>query len=388
MGDPKGHSALGASGAERWLNCAGSVELLKRLGKPTSDEEDFQVEGTAAHEIASICLEEGSDAWEKIGLTINGIEVTSEMTVAVQVYLDQCRKFIGEGRVHGIEHRFHRPDLHELYFGTSDFWSYNPVEAVLNVTDYKHGIGIPVDVVGNDQIRYYAYGLLDMFPDARLIQLWIVQPRGFHPDGPVRRWVITAEELCEWAESTLLSAMNEIEMNGDLQAGPWCRFCPAKLLCPVLTGMFGAAMRADIREAVNINDNTLGVQFQAVQGVKFYIKALEKEVFNRLNSGHEIEGIKLVNQKANRVWKEGAAEKIAAEAFADKVYTKPELLGPAEIEKLGADAKSFVKTWAYTPQKGLTVALADDKRPAIRVQKASETFAGAVANLEQADAVQ
>ena len=42
------------------------------------------------------------------------------------------------------------------------------------------------------------------------------------------------------------------------------------------------------------------------------------------------------------------------------------------------DAMELVKEWAYTPQTGLTVALAEDKRRAVKVDMASKTFAGLV----------
>ena len=39
------------------------------------------------------------------------------------------------------------------------------------------------------------------------------------------------------------------------------------------------------------------------------------------------------------------------------------------------DAKAMVKTYAYTPQSGLTVVDIDDKRPAVIVKTATEAFA-------------
>jgi hypothetical protein len=44
------------------------------------------------------------------------------------------------------------------------------------------------------------------------------------------------------------------------------------------------------------------------------------------------------------------------------------------VEKLGPDAAALAKEWAYTPQTGLTVAGADDKRAAVKVQKASDVL--------------
>jgi hypothetical protein len=53
----------------------------------------------------------------------------------------------------------------------------------------------------------------------------------------------------------------------------------------------------------------------------------------------------------------------------EKIFSKPELKSPAEIEKLGEDAANTVKGLAYTPQTGLTVALSTDKRPEVAPPK-------------------
>jgi hypothetical protein len=51
------------------------------------------------------------------------------------------------------------------------------------------------------------------------------------------------------------------------------------------------------------------------------------------------------------------------------------------MEKLGPDVKAWVGEYAYTPQTGLTVALADDKRVAVKVQSATEAFGAAAQQL-------
>jgi len=92
----------------------------------------------------------------------------------------------------------------------------------------------------------------------------------------------------------------------------------------------------------------------------------------------EEHGVKLVHQKSNRVWKDGAAD-LAKARFGPACYTKPEFIGPAVLEKLGAAEAAFVKEFAYSPVGNLTVARLSDKRAAVRVVPASEVFAGAIA---------
>jgi hypothetical protein len=380
------HSPLGASSAERWMNCPGSVELLKGLTLPESDEPDYRAQGTAAHAVAAACLSMDQDAWEWVGLAApNGVVCDAGMADAVQVMLNVCRPIIAASTEHRIEEKMHRPDLHPLYFGTADLAAYNAADQVLDIVDYKHGIGISVDVEHNPQLRYYGRGLLDAFSSVRRVRYTIVQPRGFHPDGTVRTWEESAESLCLWADTDLLPKMRNLELDGRLDAGPWCRFCPAKLVCPMLTGLFGAAAKADPREIVNMGADALGRQAQQIEGVMFYIKALKDEVERCLNIGNRIPGWKLVAKRADRVYKDGAEVVLKAQ-LGEEAYTKPELKSPAQIDKLGLAAKKLTTEWAYVPLSGTTIAPETDRRPAITVRTSAETFGPAIANLEKPDA--
>lgn len=372
------HSPLGASSAERWLHCPGSVGLLKTLELPETDEPDYRKNGTAAHQAASHCLENTLDAWEVVGQEFNGVEVDVGMADAIQVYLDAARPLMEAAAIIMIEQPI-QFDEHESGYGTVDLLTIDD-EMTMDVTDYKHGEGIIVEPEWNPQLMYYAYGEISKHPDIRRVNLRIVQPRGFHVDGPVRVWETTAETIAQWAQETLIPAMHAVELDHSLDPGSHCRFCPAKLVCPMLTSLFGAASTADPETVINLNDESLGRSYQYVQGVKFYLKALEEEVYRRLNLGGTVPGTKLVTKKANRVFKDGA-ESLFREHFGQEAFEPGYLKSPAEMAKIGPKAKALVSEWAYQPQTGLTVALDDDKRVGVKVQKTAEVFKDAVANL-------
>jgi len=375
-GQPK-HSHLGASGAERWLNCPGSVSLIKGLTLPeTTDEPDYQKEGTALHAVTAALLENGEDAWEVAGTIVEGVEVTPEMAEAVQTCLDVCRPMTANPIAKPmIEHRISSP-IHPAFFGTVDF-AVLSCESLLQVVDFKFGKGVVVEVENNPQIMYYAYGILQMFPQVRRVVLRIVQPRAFHPDGPVRRWETTADEIHMWVAETLLPGMRRAESDKTLDAGDWCRFCPAKLVCPMLTGFFETACTYDPKRIVSHNAIALGQAYKASKAVRMYLKAIEDETLRRLTSGQDVPGTKLVYKRANRVWKDGADQVIKSK-FGDDAMTPPCLKSPNEIEKISDAAKKVVTELAYTPESGLTVALDDDNRPAVKRQSASEVFSVAL----------
>ena len=366
------HSPKGGSSAERWINCPGSGVLLSTLELPPTDEKDYLVHGLAYHEAAAYCLLNKCDAWEISGKEFYGkIKVSGDELDAIQTYLDFCRPIMENSMGWQVEQMFSDPKVHADFKGFVDF--YNVDVELLTIVDYKHGEGIVVEPANNAQLLYYAYGIMRLYPHVDRVRLVIVQPRAYHNEGPIREWEVTAEYVREWAEGVMIPAMNRASVEETFVPGEWCRFCPAKLYCPVLTALFQAAATANTKSVPHMDDNRLGHEFQLVAAVKFYIKALEERVFDRLQNGHDVNGFKLVNKQSKRVFKEGAADEFKNK-FGALAMEPAELKSPAQMAKINAAAKEMVKSWAYFPDIGLTVAPLLDSRPAIRIEKATEVF--------------
>lgn len=370
------HSPLGASSAERWMNCPGSVALIKQAGFQETEEPDYRREGTAAHEAIAFCLRQGVDAWEIVGEKFYKTEVTVEMADAIQVYLDTVRPLMTDVAHVFVEYRISSPD-HPLFYGTVDCATI--ADSLLTVSDFKYGQGVIVEVENNPQIMYYAYGLLIAHPDVRRVVMRIVQPRGFHPDGPVRRWECAAEDIAEWAQKELLPAMERTALDDTLQVGEHCRFCTAKLVCPMLRSIFKASALANPKEVVALSDEQIALDYPLLAASKMYVKAHEAETLRRLMAGQMKDNgvVKLVNKKADRVWKPEAPG-LFKERFGDKALNPAELKSPAQMEKIDATAKKMVHEYAYTPQSGYTVASVDDKRPGVAIQSVTEVFSKAL----------
>lgn len=383
----RGHSPLGASGAERWMECPGSVGLLKHLEiDDESDEPDYRREGTALHEAAAYCLENTLDTWEIVGQTFNDTVIDRPMAEAVQVYLDYVRPIMRCSDEFWVESSLFSPATHSQMYGSLDFGArLKPAtdcfegRAVVTTVDLKGGEGIIVEPDDNPQLKYYTFMLIDQhpeWPDDMPAMLAIVQPRAFHHAGPIRSWWTTVGAIRAWVRDVLVPAMDATATSVKLDAGPHCRFCPAKLVCPLLDGLAKAAATHDPKRIVAMDDKTLGESYKLAQAVKFYLKAQEEEVFKRLNLGRDLGGPKLVDKRANRVFKPEAMA-LAKEKFGAEAMTVPELKSPAELEKLGGAAREFVKEYAYMPKTGLTVALGSDSRVGVKVKPSSESFGAA-----------
>lgn len=351
------HSPLGASSAERWMNCPGSVTLIAALRSTQGYEEadpDYRRDGTQAHALAAHCLEQDIDCWEADEEQFP--ELTADMMGAVQEYLDFVRAQEGQRLV---EQRVHVPDFHPQFYGTLDCVVVG-TDGV-HVIDYKHGVGVVVDADDNPQLKYYAYGWLMKAEDAAAdlrVKLTIVQPRAFHPDGAIRTWSTTVGEIRRWAEDELRPAMDATADLDYLALGQWCRFCPAKLVCPAYEGLAKKALQG-----------SAPITYLEAQQLKMMVKAVEDDVARRvLEHGEEIEGVKIVKKIAYREWKNTQE---VVERYGDDAWKPRELKKPTDVEKMPG-GKDFVAEFAYQPDNGLTVAPATDRRRAVKWRPPTE----------------
>jgi len=391
------HSSLGASGAHRWMNCAGSVQLTDTMvsGLNAADLDAFErggaaaSEGTAAHTIAAKALEAEKDAWEFIGhkLIVDGreFEVDQEMADGIQVHLNLVRelmeKYADQGARLYVEESMSSV-LDEQAFGTADAIIYVP-GVIIIVIDFKYGQGIVVEP-DSDQNHYYGYLAFENFETDGIedIELWITQPRIPHPKGPVRSYRTTRKAVEEWFTCEVLPAMEATrDPKANLTIGDWCRFCPARDVCPALRS---EVMNFDMTlEPAYMTGDELGTLLQRGDAIRRYLSNLEGEAYKRARKGEDVSGYKLVRKKANRTFRDSITLKEKDEdgkevevevkledalpaQFGDEAYQPRALKTPPNIEKLNG-GKKFVSRWAFTPDTGLTLAPDSDKREAVKL---------------------
>lgn len=407
------HSPLGPSSAHRWFECPGSLRYSWNI---ISDSSTYADEGTAAHELAAKCLQDGSDAWEHAGevIKVEGREAgepimrefvaNEDMGDAVQLYLNVIREAVAldpDAKLF-VETKFDLSDIARGVYGTSDAPILLPSLKRLIVNDYKHGIGVAVDVVekdaagvehGNPQLLTYAAGALQEVAaqgyEVAEVELVIVQPRAAHPGGPVRRWTISVAALGEWVSNELVAGVRRAEdPDAPLKMGAWCQFCPAKLYCPAMQKAIAVVEEQATDVVAQLTTDALADRVRKARLLKPYLKALEDELYMRVvKRGEKAPGFKVVEARANRVFKEvfvnpdngktETFEKAVVAAFGDDAYEPRSFKSPAQIEKLPT-GKAFAAKWAYRKVDNLTLADENDKRNAVKVRTASEAFAGVV----------
>lgn len=92
----------------------------------------------------------------------------------------------------------------------------------IHVLDLKTGV-IPVEVVDNEQLLYYAVSFAPLAPKASGVTLHVVQPWADN----IEKWFVSTSDLGVWMKQAQ-AAEHAIE-SGDLSFMPseHCKFCPA-----------------------------------------------------------------------------------------------------------------------------------------------------------------
>ena len=375
------HSHYGASSANRWLNCPGSISLIKDIPAPAPNP--HAMEGTRAHNLAEYCLKNSLDAIDLIDEDFSGEPVIQDMAEAVQVYLDYIRKQSSRSAVKVmVETQFSLDHIHKGMFGTNDACLFDSMLDTLEVVDYKHGVGVVVSPEENEQLMYYGLGaaILYKLPSTARVILTIIQPRAM--GQTIKTWETTAGFLYDFGEELRQGVERTKTKNPKLKEGDWCRFCPALATCPQVNATALSVAQAQFsdgelilgtpEEAVNQKLVDISKVLQYAPLITSWFKAVESMAFQIANSGIPIEGYKLVKKRANRVWKyePDELERVLIQSNGNKKdtnwFTEPKMKSPAQLEKIFG--KDFIGNLCETPDNGNTLVPISDRRQEVVIE--------------------
>lgn len=350
------HAVLGASSADRWISCPGSVRMSAGLPESTSE---YAKDGICAHDLAALCLETSNVAIHYLGTTLKtrddhrfSYTVTEEMVEAVQVYLDEVRRLYvagPDGTKLNIERKFSL-DLYPGMFGTNDA-SVDYPTGELFVIDFKYGQGKIVGVEDNPQLMYYALGAVQSGEfDGRkykTVELIVVQPRAVSAGGPIRRDSFSVASLKRWGEEVLVPGAKATESpDAPLHTGEHCQFCRALAVCPKKRDEAFAVAQTTFSELdppappapETLSWGDLQKVLTVAPLIEAWLKACQSYARQALESGRETSdtvGFKLVQGRASRSWGDPGAATSFLEMMVGKeeAYTK-KLISPAQAEKI------------------------------------------------------
>lgn len=433
------HARLSASGSKRWIECPDSPNAEQAAGDVPSSI--FGLQGTGAHSLADLCLKDpGQDllATDFVGAVVlvkDGHETEivpakyaegkrverlvaegwSKFTVseeegygdtdtiqawAVNMFIEwvrlQHQKFADIGAELVTEVYLDMTWLHELMGGTADA-NFMGIDGYIKLFDLKYGSGVMVEVQGNTQLRIYALGILHLNPGAYGVDMFIVQPRMEHADGPIRHVRYTREQLLQFQDEIKVAADLTQSPVAHRKAGTHCGWCKAIHTCDTFRQetRARAMMEFDFDGPVDVirpptNTADLARLAEWIPMLDALSKAVDGAISRELHQGREVRGWKLVRGKTNRkygrpadhpdgLWEKGDAvpeEEIVELLKAEALLSEAEMFAPrkmlslAQMEKLGKDAKKAILQVTFKPEGPLTVAPESDKREAVKVEVA------------------
>jgi|688.fasta_scaffold25726_6 hypothetical protein len=354
------HSLIvGGSSAKRVLNCPGSVDLAaKAPPKPASSAAN---EGTLLHEIIAQMLTYDHPPEVFLGKTYGDAVLTEDLIDTKLLPAMALFDSIDPDHLmsYQIETRVDFGSFLPGVFGSTDV--VGRIDDTAFVIDWKFGQQ-PIDAEENEQLMFYAAAAMRTeatkwaFGGVKNIELVIIQPPF------VSRWTTTRDRIVRF-ETELRAAVKLAQAkDAPLRSGAWCKFCPASVTCPAVTGELDRTIKTRLRE---VNPVELGALLEKAELLEDWIKEARQLATKMLESNISVPGYKMVQKRAVRVWAdEGQAEdwlRISASASADQIY-ETKMRSPASIEK---ELKIKVPSELVSQvSSGLTLAHESDPRPA------------------------
>lgn len=425
------HAINPPSGAHGWIACPGWA------GGGAGSHNEYSAEGTAAHFLASTCLQlhvepaafAGKDIvlWKHPESDSEGVAfadesldpalvitftfpVNDEMVEAIGRYVGLVRTLAAGALDVGIERRVDMTPAVPDCWGTSDTVIVHPGR--ITTIDLKYGRGIRVHAERNPQLMLYAFGALreyELLHDIGHITVIVAQPRLDHID----EWTCSVAELRAFAHEAGVAATRRSSLDlGALVPGEeQCRWCANAPTCPALARHVAETVGADFEDltaprvadaqrVAQLTPVQLHVAMTAVPLVEDWCRLVRAEVERRLLAGVDVPGFKLVQGRQDnpRAWidpKQAEAKLKSMRLSLEEMYDR-KLINPTSAEKLHKAGRLGDRQWSALQklitrsEGGLSVAPIDDRRlaakPLVSVDDFEELPAPAAATAPAAPA--
>jgi|SRR5262245_16436261 len=399
------HSPFGGSVAARVLRCPASVDLIQRVPAHLRKPSAYADRGTACHAAITLLLAEDVHSFVEsfAGKTFGNYTITSDDVenalrpayAYVETLLDM------PGAEYFLERRVVFPAIPDTW-GTVDLLV--RIGRTIHVIDFKFGVGVRVCVLSPDgdedvinaQLLFYAaaarHSLREFFAGVESIVLTILQPVSIDVDVEmVSSVTVTHAELDAFIVVYRVACEEALSSAPRLERGSWCRFCPARPICPAHTGplldlaqftaptAFAAPKEAYLR--------LLAEGLNLVDAVKDIRTALHDQAKRALENGDSVPGYMLSAGRAERYWcdENAAFAALQSAGFYYDDVMKAEMRSPKQVE-LRAKARGLEvpKELISSRRSGISLVRSENAHAPVpgRVETA-RTFSEALATFQR-----
>lgn len=341
------------SGAHRWVHCHGSIGLC--FDEPDVETESAR-EGTAAHWVAEQMLQAYKQRTDSNGIPTgealvgsqapNGVIVTDEMFDAALTYYNKITKVVGtdvkrKSRLM-LEQRVRAPGLDEEAWGTADAIFYDATTNTLYIWDFKYGHA-SVIAFENYQLLGYAEGAvheLQLASYCPRLDLNIVQPRCFDGAGPLRKWVVSYNDIRGYLNHMKHAIDTHKANNALVTSGSWCKDCKAGYKCPAIRQSTALAIDwSNLPIPQGMSNESLAYQLDvvemAIKRLESRKVALDAEAERRVKEGQFVPGRRMEDTVSRDQWNKTPKEiKILGEMFHMDFLNEPKPKTPGQVKEM------------------------------------------------------
>lgn len=337
------HAFLPPSSAAAWVVCAMWPTMNQKY--PETEPQEESLEGVTAHWGIAEQLEGREIKLGQIAPT-TGKGLDEEMLEGIDVFLAASELARKNADTMACEQRLTGKRIHDtLNWGTPDLWTWKRSTATLDVFDYKHGHE-HVEIYENFQLINYVALLFESLGinggnDGDVtVNMHVVQPRSYTPDGPHRTWTVRGDDLRGYF-NMLAGAAIKATMNDPKETtGNQCKHCPGRHACTALQRVAQSAADMSLRALpVELPPKAIGLELMmlenAAKRLEARITGLQAQAAAILRRGEQLPWYRLGSKQGREAWGKPVEEIIALGTALGVNVAKPGVLTPAQARKLG-----------------------------------------------------
>lgn len=374
-----------ASSAGKWGpdGCSANPMMEAHYGEAVAQSEK-QREGDAAHHVFADTFRSGTAP--AVGtLAPNNTVITQEMVECSQDIVRDITDTLTKGAVSQdalfyVEYSFNpKLNIHPENVGRCDAVIIDAARFRVYIWEYKYGHRYVAEY-RNWQIINAAIGVMENLgiPQSSWPQWQFVgtvsQPRNYHPDGPLREWHFTGEQLVGFAVDLKASAISAQVERPIATTGEHCRDCAGRHACGILQsvamGLVDLSLEAAPQE---MTPAALGLFLVTVRDAMKRLGALaeglEEQAMFKVRSGVDVPHWKGDYSQGREKWNVPPEQVTAlGQNYNVDLSKPPQTLTPAQARKAGVP-DDMVQIFAERPRGAMTLVRFSESDAARRFQQ-------------------